>query len=109
MEWAIDLHLFDHRPDLQQALVDHGHEIPDENHDDEDDLGFDRSLWIVPHHASRYFGVCANDMVMGNYPADERGYWMLVDVVACALEVLGKDDTQIVHGIQEFLQHIRRS
>jgi hypothetical protein len=113
VQWAIHLHLFDHRPDLQQALVDNGYEIRDGYDDDEDDddedPGFDRNLWIVPHHASRYFGVRANDMVMGKYPKDERGYWMLVDVVACALVVLEKDDAQIARGIEEFLQHIRRS
>jgi hypothetical protein len=116
VQWAIHVHLFNHRPDLHQALVDSGYEIrdgyddefDDDGDDDGDDHpGFDRNSWIVPHHASPYFGVCANDMGMGKYTTDERGYWMLVDVVACALEMHGKDDAEIARGIELFLQRIR--
>lgn len=43
------------------------------------------------------------------YSADQRGNWMLAEVVSCAMEILGLGDAEIAAGVNEFLQYIRKS
>lgn len=107
ISWVISLKMHDDRPDLLQALVNHGYDVQRQYHNDQ--IAFDHDLWITPKHAQQYVGVKADDMAATGYWTDERGNFQLVDVVLCAAEGLGYDVQRIACGVDDFLRHIRRS